>query len=213
MRMPQDGRRWDTWQADSQQQGSIRQDFDGGGQWPGQVPGGPGWGEMPGRAQSPVSEDDTRVTGRRVIQYIVDYVITGAVGSFILWILDRGSGAGHALLVLVGVALAAAWYFWYWVYRPYHAGGQSFGMQLLGLRIIGKDGGRASVGQLLIRGILLLADTFAWGLVGLITMLCSRYRQRVGDHAARTLVVRARVQPRPAVRWYAGASADQDGYR
>jgi uncharacterized RDD family membrane protein YckC len=27
--------------------------------------------------------------------------------------------------------------------------------------------------------------------VGLITMLCSRYRQRVGDHAAGTLVVEA----------------------
>jgi uncharacterized RDD family membrane protein YckC len=47
--------------------------------------------------------------------------------------------------------------------------------------------------QLFIRGILLIVDTLVWGLVGLITMLFSRYRQRVGDHAAKTLVVRARM--------------------
>jgi uncharacterized RDD family membrane protein YckC len=86
-------------------------------------------------------------------------------------------------------------------------------MQLLALRVISKDGGRASMGQLLIRGILLIVDTFAWGLVGLITILCSRYRQRVGDHAARTLVVRGRVQPRPVPRSYVGAGADQGSVR
>jgi len=119
----------------------------------------------------------------------------------------------NAILVLVAALLSAAWYFWYWVYRPYRAGGQSFGMQLLGLRIISKDGGRATMGQLFIRGILLIVDTLIWGLVGLITILCSRYRQRVGDHAAKTLVVRARVQPMPVTRTYAGASAGQGNYR
>jgi uncharacterized RDD family membrane protein YckC len=164
-----------------------------------------------GQYESPVSQDDTRVTGRRVTQYIIDYVITGAVASVILWALDRGSGAGNGILVAIGVIVDALWYFWYWAYRPYHARGQSFGMQLLGLRIISKDGGRASMGQLIIRGILLIVDTLFWGLVGLITILCSRYRQRVGDHAARTLVVRARVQPVAEPRSYAGAG--QAGWR
>jgi uncharacterized RDD family membrane protein YckC len=59
--------------------------------------------------------------------------------------------------------------------------------------------------QLFIRGVLLIIDTLFWGLVGLITILCSRYRQRVGDHAAKTLVVRARTQAMPAPRQYAGA--------
>jgi uncharacterized RDD family membrane protein YckC len=237
MGMPQGGQPWETgtagWAGGQQQdsgrqqegygapqegyggphQGYGRQEFEGGGRWPGATPNGPGWGEMPGRPPPPVNEEETRVTARRVIQYIIDYAITAAVASVILWALDRGTGAANALLVLVGAVLAAAWYFWYWVYRPYHANGQSFGMQLLGLRVISKDGGRASMGQLLIRGILLIVDTFAWGLVGLITILCSRYRQRVGDHAARTLVVRGRVQPRPAPRSYAGAGADQGSVR
>lgn len=180
-------------------------------------PGGPWrggsgsrWGG-PGQPVSPVSEIDTRVTGRRVVQYIIDYIITGVVASVILWALDRGHGVGNAVLVLVGAVLAAAWYFWYWVYRPYRANGQSFGMQMLSLRVISKDGGRASMMQLLIRAILLIVDTFFWGLVGLITMVCSRYRQRVGDHAAKTLVVRAEVQPQQAERQYAGAG--HAGYR
>jgi uncharacterized RDD family membrane protein YckC len=160
-----------------------------------------------------VSEDDTRVTGRRIVQYIIDYLITGIVASVIAWALDRGSGAGPAVLVLVAVVLSAAWYFWYWAYRPYRANGQSFGMQALGLRIISKDGSRASILQLFIRGILLIVDTFLFGLVGLVTMLCSRYRQRVGDHAARTVVVRAQVQPMPAPHSYAGAGAGQADYR
>jgi uncharacterized RDD family membrane protein YckC len=159
----------------------------------------------PTRPISPVNEIETRVTGRRVVQYIIDYVITGIVAAFIMWVLDRGSGAANALLLLLGAVLSAAWYFWYWVYRPYHANGQTFGMQALGLRIISKNGGRASILQLLIRGVLLIVDTFFWGLVGLITILCSRYRQRVGDHAAKTLVVRARTQAMPAPREYAGA--------
>jgi uncharacterized RDD family membrane protein YckC len=171
---------------------------------------GPGWGG-PGRAASPVSELDTRVTGRRVIQYIIDYLITGIVASVILWALDRGHGAGNAVLVVIGAIIDAAWYFWYWVYRPYRANGQSFGMQLLGLRVISKDGGPASMVQLLIRAILLIVDTFLWGLVGLVTIVCSRYRQRVGDHAARTLVVRAEAVPTQGSRDYAGAG--QAGYR
>ena len=160
---------------------------------------------MQGRPISPVNEIETRVTGRRVVQYIIDYAITGIVAAFIMWVLNRGSGAANAVLLLIGAVLSAAWYFWYWVYRPYHANGQSLGMQILGLRIISRNGGRASMLQLFIRGVLLIIDTLFWGLVGLITILCSRYRQRVGDHAAKTLVVRARTQAMPAPRQYAGA--------
>jgi uncharacterized RDD family membrane protein YckC len=162
-------------------------------------------GPMPARPISPVNETETRVTGRRVVQYIIDYAITGIVAAFVMWVLDRGSGAANAGLLLIGAVLSAAWYFWYWVYRPYHANGQTFGMRLLGLRIISKSGGRASMLQLFIRGVLLIVDTLVWGLVGLVTILCSRYRQRVGDHVAKTLVVRARTQAMPAPREYAGA--------
>ena len=174
-----------------------------------QYGGPPPPGPMQVRPISPVNEADTRVTGRRVVQYIIDYIITAIVAAVIMWALDRGTGAANAGLLLVGAILVAAWYFWYWVYRPYRANGRSLGMQLLGIHVISKDGGRASMMQLLIRGILLIVDTFFWGLVGFVTIICSRYRQRVGDHAAKTVVVRTRVEPAPARRDYAGVAGSR----
>jgi uncharacterized RDD family membrane protein YckC len=234
MNRPEDqpGSQWQQTSQPDERSGPQRQGTEQGQSWmpgspdgqrsqygsPGQAePGGPwrggpdpGWGSVGGPA-SPVNELDTRVTGRRVIQYIIDYLITGIIASVILWAFDHGRGAGNTVLVAIGAIIDAAWYFWYWVYRPYRANGQSFGMQLLGLRVISKDGGRASMVQLLVRGVLLIVDTFLWGLVGLVTIVCSRYRQRVGDHAARTVVIRAEAVPMQASRDYAGAG--QAGYR
>lgn len=143
------------------------------------------------RPPSPVSEEATRVVGRRVIQYIIDYVLAGIIPGLAYWLLDRGSGFLGGLGWLLATAIALAVYYWYWVERPRSTGGQTFGMQIFGLRIISKDGGPASVAQLLVRGILLIVDTLFFGLVGLLTMICSSYRQRVGDHVAGTLVVEA----------------------
>ncbi len=143
------------------------------------------------RPPSPVGEEATRVTGRRVIQYIVDYILAGIIPGLAYWLLDRGNGFLNGLGWLVATAIALAVYYWYWVERPRSHGGQTFGMKLFGLRIISKDGGPASTAQLFVRGILLIVDTLIFGLVGFLTIVCSRYHQRVGDHAAGTLVIDA----------------------
>lgn len=160
--------------------------------------GGPGqqWGSLPQvGAASPVPRRETKVTPRRVIQYIIDDILVGIVPGLVWWLVgDRGHGVWHAIGWLIAVVVAVLIMIWYWVLRPYGHGGQTFGMQWLGLRIISKDGDRANRTQLVIRWILLIIDTLFIGLVGLITILCSHYRQRVGDHAAKTLVVRAHWQ-------------------
>ena len=153
----------------------------------GQPQGGPGnWGGQPGY-MSPVSRDETRVVGRRIVQYVIDYVLVGIIPGLAYWLLDRGSL--HWIGWTVATIIALVVYLWYWVIRPHSHNGQTFGMQLLGLRVISKDGGPASMTQLFVRGVLLVIDTLFFGLVGLITMLASRYHQRVGDHMARTLVI------------------------
>ncbi len=131
-----------------------------------------------------------------MVQYIIDVVLASIIPSVLGVVLDRGTGARLAIGTLVAVVLTIAVYVWYWVIRPHRRGGQTFGMQMLGLAIISKNGGPASIGQLAGRWILLIIDNLFAGLVGLITMLCSRQRQRVGDHAAGTLVVRADSVPR-----------------
>jgi uncharacterized RDD family membrane protein YckC len=210
MSMPQGGGSGQSWetgpQAGQQQYGQPPQYGQQGsyGQEPyGQQP--PGGGTMQGRVLSPVNEGETRVTGRRVVQYLIDWVLSGIVFGLISWALDRGTGAGHAVLVLVQVIIDIAWYFVYWAFVPYVRNGQTIGMTLLGLRVISKDGGPASLIQLFVRSILLVLFPMAGAIVGFVVMLCSRYRQRTGDHMARTLVVRAAITPSPARREFAGA--------
>jgi uncharacterized RDD family membrane protein YckC len=161
----------------------------GGGSYPGDAYGSH-WAGRPGW-ESPVDKQETQVVGRRVIQYVIDYVLVGIIPAIAYWLLDRGSGFLHGFGWTIATLIALVVYLWYWVIRPHGHQGQTFGMQLLGLRVISKDGGPASMVQFFVRGVLLIVDTFIFGLVGLITMMASRYHQRVGDHAARTLVVAA----------------------
>jgi uncharacterized RDD family membrane protein YckC len=148
------------------------------------------WGGRPGW-ESPVDRNETSVVGRRVVQYVIDYVLVGIIPGIAYWLFDRGGGFLHGFGWTIATLIALVVYLWYWVIRPHGHHGQTFGMQLLGVRVISKDGGPASMVQLLVRGVLLIVDTFLFGLVGLVTMMASRYHQRVGDHVARTLVIGA----------------------
>jgi uncharacterized RDD family membrane protein YckC len=161
----------------------------------GSQPGTPGqqWGSLPPAGPaSPVPAEETRTTPRRVVQYLVDDVLAGIIPGIVWWIVGQGhSGVLHTLGWVIGAAVWVLIMIWYWVVRPFGHGGQTFGMKIFGLRIVSKDGDRANRTQLVIRWLLLILDSLFFGLVGLVTMLCSRYRQRIGDHVARTLVVRA----------------------
>jgi uncharacterized RDD family membrane protein YckC len=217
MSMPQGGGSGQSWEAGSgsgpagtpqgqpYEQPQYEQAQYGQPQYGQQPPAYGGGGAMAGRPISPVNEIETRVTGRRVVQYIVDAILSGIVFGLLSWALSRGHGGIHTLLVLILVLVNIAWYFLYWAYIPYARSGQTIGMSLLGVRVISRDGGPASLMQLFVRSILLVLFSPLSLLVGIITMMCSRYRQRVGDHLAKTMVVRASVEPRPAQQEFAGA--------
>ena len=174
-----------------------------GGQYP--PPGQPGGGPMMGMPISPINEMETRVTGRRIVQYIIDAILFGIITAVVSWALDRGTGGVHAALYIVLIVLDVIWYVLYWAYWPFGHTGQTVGMQLMGLRVISRDGGPATFAQLVVRSILLVLFTPLSLLVGIITMMFSRYRQRVGDHMAKTLVVRSSVEPIRSPREFAGA--------
>jgi len=153
--------------------------------------GGPG--REPGVAL--VTRPETRVTGRRVVQYLIDAFLVGLIPSLVSIPFDRSnSTAIHVVGGIVAFVVFVVIGIVYWVIFPYRQEGQTLGMKLLGLRIISKGGGRANMAQLTIRWICLIFDAipYTWpftGLVGFIVILCSRDRQRIGDHLARTLVV------------------------
>ena len=159
------------------------------GQQPGADPAG-----QPGRT-APVTRPETRVTGRRVGQYLIDSFLVGIIPALASIPFDRSDSTFvHVIggIVAFGVFVVVGFLYWVIFTRAQH--GQTLGMKLLGLRVISMGGGPANRGQLTIRWLGLIVDAipYTWpftGLVGFIVILCSRNRQRIGDHLARTLVI------------------------
>ncbi len=63
-------------------------------------------------------------------------------------------------------------------------------MGWFGLRVTGLDGSAPTGSQLSLRWLLLVVDAMFFGAVGLIAMLMTAKRQRIGDSLADTLVAR-----------------------
>ena len=148
-----------------------------------------GWLPPAGAAQ--VGEAPQRALNARVLSWIVDVVVLFVAG------------------VVVGVvAPATARHVWthHWSYRLLFtvvalayfgvleaAFGQTIGKRVCGICVARRgDAGRAGAGAILARTLLRPVDGFPFGLVGLLTISRTgpTRRQRVGDIAAETVVVR-----------------------
>jgi uncharacterized RDD family membrane protein YckC len=109
--------------------------------------------------------------------------------------------AGGSLLVLVGYQLGFALL----------GEGQTPGKRVLALRVVAADGWPASPAQHLLRSLLWPLDVFLpvplpFGLLGLVVILTTERRQRLGDLVGGTLVLREvpeRAPPEPMAgrRW------------
>ena len=138
------------------------------------------------------------MTGRRVVQYLIDSFLVGIIPALAYIPFGRsGSTFVHVLGGIVAFGVFVLVGLLYWVIFTHAQNGQTLGMKLLGLRVISMGGGPANRAQLTIRWICLIFDAipYTWpftGLLGFIVILCSRDRQRIGDHLARTLVVATR---------------------
>lgn len=147
---------------------------------------------------------DTDVVWWRVAQYVMDslaVVVGVGVGFFLFLVVptaDDGAADSEAALFWVVSVVVALWsLFWVgyvWVLRPHRRDGQTFGMQATGLRIVSERGGPPSLGQLVVRTLVLVLDGLVGGLVGLLVMSVSDRHQRLGDLAARTLVGRVEAE-------------------
>lgn len=141
----------------------------------------------------------TRVAGRRVVQGTIDVAISSiapllSLALFLFVPVSPDGSAvslgGLALASAAVVAIAVSAYAWYWVIHPAGQRGQTWGMRLLGIRVVRTNGLPVGTRALLVRWMLLAVDGFAFGLVGLVAMLASPRRQRLGDVAAGTVVIR-----------------------
>lgn len=127
------------------------------------------------------------VRGRRIAAALIDLIpLTILSLGFAERTTDNGffvSLEGGRFVLVAVLALA------YWFVAEAITGA-TLGKWLLRLRVVGTDRRRASTGAVAVRTVLRVVDGLpVLYLVGLITMLASSQRQRVGDMAAKTLVV------------------------
>lgn len=141
-------------------------------------------------------DDPTSVVGARVGQYLLDGLVIAIPFIVIMIVLvtvvvsSSPNSASYIVFPVWLLALAGSWFVHAW--WPSTHGGQTPAMGWLSLRIITDQGGPPTLGALTVRWLLLIVDGQVLGLVGLLTMSSSSRHQRVGDMAAKTLVVRAR---------------------
>ncbi|PAZ13036.1 hypothetical protein CLM62_26400 [Streptomyces sp. SA15] len=137
---------------------------------------------------------DTEVVGRRVAQCVLDALISAPIVLPMAMLVDVGASSDSgttAWAVLAGLMCGLLALFWYWVLRPVGSG-QTWGMRLLGIRVVRTDRSPLTTNAAAARVLLLVVDGLVCGLVGLIAMRLSPRRQRLGDVVADTLVVRDR---------------------
>lgn len=137
----------------------------------------------------------TRFTAGLLDLTILGTVLLGAVLALVLASEFDPSGASDFLLAFMGMGVVL-FAVGYQVGFHWRDSGRTPGKRALGIRVIAADGQPASFFQLVLRGVLTLADILPLPLpVGLVFIAVSPKRQRLGDLAAGTLVVR---EPRGA---------------
>ncbi|MBW0101604.1 RDD family protein [Pseudonocardia sp. KRD291] len=162
-------------------------------------------------ASRPEAGTDTRVSGRRVFQLLLDTALAGLL-VYVVWAVLDGLGPtgvfrfvragdqdvlriphlsaeGGGWASVLDAAIAPLVLILVFVIVPARTGRTPM-MVLFGLRVLHTDGTRVSAYQHLVRNLLLFLDTLGGGLVGLLIMVFSRHRQRIGDHVTATMVVR-----------------------
>jgi len=130
----------------------------------------------------------------RCFAFLIDLVIRGIIlaalslASVLLGF--AGIGGGFFLIVLFVIE---------WLYPvlfEVFARGQTPGKKLLGITVVNDDLSPVTLGSSLVRNLLRTVDFLPlFYLAGLVTMLCNRRFQRLGDMAAGTLVVSTPASP------------------
>lgn len=108
------------------------------------------------------------------------------------------SRAGEKWLIAGIILLNFLLYWGYFTLFETFWNGQTPGKKLLKIRVIQQSGRQITLFEAMTRNLLRIVDLFPGPyLVGVITMLCNRQHQRLGDLAAGTLVVHERSSEEP----------------
>ena len=136
--------------------------------------------------------------GDRIIAVIIDTILIFAVSLVIfipLWLLGRFFGFfGSFAFVFFGPITLLSWLLWLLYFTYFESTtGQTLGKQLIGIRVVDDTTlQHLDFGRSLVRNILRIIDWLPFFyLIGFILIATNPKKQRIGDMAARSIVVKA----------------------
>ncbi|MBV9455309.1 MAG: RDD family protein [Rubrobacter sp.] len=139
-------------------------------------------------------QEDVHVTGRRVLAILVDGVVLGIpfwlISSLFGTTSATNGGTPSASMSGMATLLYVVIFLLYYILMEGYLG-QTLGKMLLGIKVVREDNdGVPGLGAATIRTLMRIIDGLFAYLVGFIAVMTSAKRQRLGDRAAHTLVVR-----------------------
>ncbi len=137
---------------------------------------------------------EVRVTGRRIVATLIDGLIFGLINSALVAAFGvEGAESGFDLTRFDNTGtlwLSVIVLLYYTLFEGLT--GRTIGKWITGIRVVdAHTGGRPGLLSGLVRTLLRLIDGFLGYLVGFLVVVNSDRRRRLGDMAAKTLVVRA----------------------
>jgi uncharacterized RDD family membrane protein YckC len=134
----------------------------------------------------------------RFVAVLLDGIIVFVPLFFVVGLMSGGgyreSGPGYARagIDLSGKAtlLLLLLSFGYYIFCE-AATGMTLGKRMVGIRVVGEEGEELTFGASVVRNLLRIVDGLFFYLIGAVFYLASSRGQRLGDRAARTIVVRS----------------------
>ena len=131
--------------------------------------------------------------GDRLIAAIIDYLVLGAyymaVSIGFSSLFANLFNAGDVVFITCFVIALVPVIFYYPICEIV-ARGQSLGKMVMNTRVVTIDGNSPSVSNCLLRWLLYPIDTFLTGFLGVVFITFGKHRQRLGDLAAGTIVIK-----------------------
>ena len=129
--------------------------------------------------------------GRRAVAVLIDSILLFIVGYLIAFATGGTTQEGFNIqggpaFVWLGIGLA------YYIIME-AVSGATLGKKAMGLKVVKEGGEPIDWKASIVRNVVRIIDGFFFYLVGAIVVWVSKKRQRLGDMAASTLVVKARV--------------------
>jgi len=132
----------------------------------------------------------------RIGAYIIDAIIMGAfmvtfmiVASILGAAGNVGDGASENFMIAIFGAIVLT--FLYPLIAEAAMNGQTLGKRAVGIRVVRQDGSAATLGNFVVRYLLgILENGITTGGIALCSIMITKHRQRLGDLAAGTVVVK-----------------------